>query len=696
MAVLEKIRVKMGAFITVLIAVALLSFIIDPDTLNSAMSMFSSKYDVGTIDGNRISYQNYQKKVDYLTKIYQMTAGNTANDEKSQEMINNTAWQDEITNRVLIPAAENAGIRLGNDELLDLSQGKNVSPVIAGEASFKDAGGAFDRAKLIQFIQAIPQDETGNLGMYWKYLEDNMVKDQIFTKYISLLEKSNVMSPVELKRAITNNNTTYDVDFVVKPFGFAVDTTIAVSSQEIKTYYEANKKNFKQMPSKDLEYVVFEVVPSAEDINLAEKDINKVYGDFQSASNMKTFLARNSDKPFNPSFYKEDEFKGVSPVLEDFIKTASVGAVLDPFKMENTFIAAKVMDIKQMPDSVFVKHILLQGADENKADSLLQVVQKGGDFALLAQTYSADKNPNVAEAGDLGWMTQQYMIPGMEDVFTISKGGVAKLKTTYGTHIVKVTNATAPVRKYQVALLAKEVVAGKQTYSDFYAKANELVSKSEGDRAKFNAAAKELNLGVYPAIRVAPGAKTLANYEHTREVTKWANENEIGAVSPIITIDNKYFFVVTVTGEHGEGIASLNEVAPQIKNLLMAEKKGEKVADETKSLLAGASSLEQIAEKLGTTVSAQTGIAFSSLTSQQLDPKFIGAIAGAKENTLVGPVVGEIGVYYFIIKNKGTGAFYTEDDAKQRKKQEFSYITRVIPAIMAEGADVKDERYKFY
>ena len=49
MAVLEKIRVKLGVFITVLIAVALLSFIIDPDTLQSTMSMFSSKYDVGAL-----------------------------------------------------------------------------------------------------------------------------------------------------------------------------------------------------------------------------------------------------------------------------------------------------------------------------------------------------------------------------------------------------------------------------------------------------------------------------------------------------------------------------------------------------------------------------------------------------------------------------------------------------------------------
>ena len=63
MAVLEKIRVKMGLFITVVIALALLSFIIDPSTLQSTLSMFSSKYDVGEINGEGISYQDFQKRV---------------------------------------------------------------------------------------------------------------------------------------------------------------------------------------------------------------------------------------------------------------------------------------------------------------------------------------------------------------------------------------------------------------------------------------------------------------------------------------------------------------------------------------------------------------------------------------------------------------------------------------------------------
>ena len=695
MAVLEKIRVRMGAFITVLIAVALLSFVIDPSTLQSAMSMFSSKYDVGEIAGEGISYQEYQQKVDYFTQVYQMTSGSTSSDEQTQELINNTAWQNEVTERVLIPAIEKAGVTLGAEELYDLTQGTNISPVLLQDASFVDENGQFSRTRVAQFVQAISQDQSGQLGMYWNYLEDNIVKSQKVEKYLSLLQHSMYMNPVELNRAIAENNVSYNVDFVVQPFGFSMDSTITVTDAEAKKYYEENKAVFEQTESRDLEYAVFEVVPSQADIDATAAEVEKIYAEFVAAENMKNFLARNSDQPFNGYYYKEGDLATIASELEEFASKAKVGETLAPFQVENTFIAAKVVDAAQMPDSVFVKHILLQGADEAKADSLLAVAKKG-NFAELAAQYSADKNPNVAEAGDLGWMTQQYMIPGMESVLKAKKGDVFTVKTSYGTHIVKVTDATKAMKKQQVALLVKEAVASKATYSDFYAQANELASKAEGNLAKFNEVAKEMGVSVYPAMRVAPGAKTLANYQHTREITRWANENKPGTVSPIITVDNKYFFVVGLKAVHAEGYAPYAEIAPTIKNYLSMVKKGEKVAAQTKEQIAGAATIEEVAEKLGTTVSNQSGIAFSSLTSQQLDPKFIGAIAAAQEGVLSGPVVGEIGVYYFVVKGKETGAFYTEDDAKARNLQIFASVQNVVPMILSEQAEVKDQRYKFY
>lgn len=698
MAVLEKIRVKMGVFITALIAIALLSFIIDPTTLEQTISMFSSKYDVGEIDGKSVTYQDFQKRLDYYTHIYELTSGTSTINEETQDMLNNTVWQNEIAEGVLIPAAINAGIRLGDQELWDMTQGNNISPVLQNEAAFRGEDGMFDKTAVVNFVHALSQDPSGDLQTYWDYLEDNMVKDQLFTKYLVLLQKSNTQSQLELTKAIENNNITYDVDFVVKPLGFTLDSTVNVSNSEIEKYYIEHKAYFKQQEAKDIEYAVFEVLPSAEDLSLANGQIEKVYPEFAATDgvNMKTFLARNSDQPFDQYYYSEGELSAFNDDVKEFILGAKVSDALPVMQDEYTFMAARLMDIKNMPDSVFVKHILLPSTDEAKADSLLKVIKGGANFAELAAQYSLDQNPNVAEAGDLGWMTQRAMIPGMEKVLDAGRGDVMLMHTSYGIHLVKVTEVTKPIKKYQVALLVKEAVAGKQTYADYYAKANNLASASEGNLVKFKEVAKEQNVSLQPALRVMASAKGFANYPKAKEVIRWINENKEGSVSGILTLDNQYFFVVGITKAYERGYADLKDVKSQIQQVLSMEKSIEKMAEETKGTVADASTIDQVAEKLGLSVSHQSGVTFSSLTSQQLDPKFIGAIAAAEEGVLTGPVVGTIGVYYFTINGKEMGAFYTEDDAKMRKNQEFSYLVNLLPSVMAEQKGVIDMRYKFY
>ena len=232
MAVLEKIRVKLGILITVLIAVALLSFIIDPTTLETTLSYFSSKYDVGKIDGKKVRYNEFQEKVDYYTNIYTLTSGSQSVSEEAMQAINETAWQNLISEWYIVPEMQKAGVRVGEDELVDLSQGKEISPVLAQDPVFLDASGNFSRERLMDFIHAIPGDASGNLAQYWSFLQQSMTTQQYFTKYTSLITGSDILTPMELRRQIEENNTSSDVEFVLVPFGFEVDTPINVTDKE--------------------------------------------------------------------------------------------------------------------------------------------------------------------------------------------------------------------------------------------------------------------------------------------------------------------------------------------------------------------------------------------------------------------------------------------------------------------------------
>lgn len=69
MAVLQKLRTKFGLAISIIVGLGLLSFIIDPGQIQSAVQSMSSKFDVGKINGKSISYTDFQGDVDKFTTL---------------------------------------------------------------------------------------------------------------------------------------------------------------------------------------------------------------------------------------------------------------------------------------------------------------------------------------------------------------------------------------------------------------------------------------------------------------------------------------------------------------------------------------------------------------------------------------------------------------------------------------------------
>ena len=697
MAVLEKIRVKLGILITVLIAVALLSFIIDPTTLETTLSYFSSKYDVGKIDGKKVRYQEFQEAVDYYTNIYTLTTGSQSVSEEAMQTINETAWQNFISQWYIIPQMQKAGIKVGEDELVDLSQGKEISPILAQDPVFLDASGNFSREKLLDFIHAIPGDASGNLAQYWSFLQQNMTSQQYFIKYTSLITGSDILTPVELRRQIEENNTSSNVEFVLVPFGFEIDSTITVSDKEVHDYYNAHKENYRQRASRDIEFVAYEVVPSEADIQAAKDEIDGLFEEFSTTDNLKSFLSLNSDTPLQDYYFKQGELSAQFPEVDEFAFSRRPG-VMPVFQKDNTFYAVRVNDVKNMSDSAYVRHILLSFDAGELADSLINVLNHGGDFSALAAQYSMEQNPHVANPGDIGWMTQTAMIPGMQDVLSMRPGAIAKMETDYGLHIVSVTDRTAPMKKVQLAILSKEALASKETFQDYYAQANDLASRCEGNIENFDRITLEEELPVVPANNVLESARQLSRFDDVREVIRWIydDKTKVGDVSPIITVNNDIFFVVALKAVREDGYAPVNNVAASIRYILTNEKRAEKVKGEVAAKIQGLTDMNSIAEALGQTVSTRDGITFGSMTSTSTEPAFIGAVAGAEPGVISGPVAGNIGVYVFNVLSRETGAFYTEDDAKIRAAQVEAYQINNLASIFNERGGIVDNRARFF
>lgn len=694
MAILQKTREKAGMAVSIIIALALLSFIIDPQTLETAFNAMSSRNDVGVINGKTISYLDFQQDVDKFTTINEMVTGSSAQSEQQQEQVRNAAWQSLLDRYLFVKNAKAAGIRVGEEEMKDLLAGDMISPVVSQNPAFMDENGNFSKDALQNLINNISQDQTGRLKEYWNYIQNTVYTQQFYAKYGSLFTNSNFQNPLMLRRAIAENNNTTNVDFVMVP-NYGMDTTVKVSGDEIRKYYESHKNMFKQNASRDMEYVVFEVKPSEADINATNEAIGKVYDEFSTTDNMKSFLARNSEKGLNEYWYKAGELSTVNSGISEFVDANAQGT--SPIVSDNNvFYAARIMAMAQIPDSVYVRHILLQGATETKADSLLNVLVKGENFSNVAASYSADtRSAADGEQGNVGWMTQTYMIPGFESVLTAQVGKPYIVKTQYGTHIVEVAKRTAPVAKKQVAILEKTALASGETFNSYYAQASKFSKIAAGKYNNYKAAVDSMGLYSHP-MKVTEATSSYGSISQAKEVTRWVFDNKVGKVSEIITVNNNYLFVATVTGIHKEGIAKIDEVKEAIRQQLYAQKASEKAAADIAQKIQGISDLQAIADTLHSSVSTGVDVRFASLAGQGLDPKFIGAASVAPEGKICVPVAGTIGTYIFKVNSRDTGSFYTEDDARNAATQMNNYTTQMILPVMMMESDVRDHRARFY
>ena len=660
MAVLETIRVKFGILITVLIAVALLSFIIDPSTLQSVSSSMSSKYDVGEIDGKSISYMDFQADIDKFTAINEIVTGSSVQNEQTQIQIRNAAWQALVDKYLFVKNAKKAGLSVGEEEMLAMVSGEIDSPVFSQNPVFCDENGNFSKEILVDFVNYLNSDETGRLKIYWDYLQESAKTQQFYSKYMSLFTQSNFRNPLMLVNEIAENNNTFDVEFVVVPYTYPKDTTVVVSDSEIKAYYNAHKKFYKQQASRDIEYVVFEVVPSTEDIAAANEAIIKVYDEFKTADNMKSFLLANSDRQLDNHWYKEGELNSISKVVNDYAfgKNATVSNVLTD---GNTFYAVRVMESAMVPEQVYVKFV--PETSEN-VDSLLNVTEPQ-------------------------WIPQT---PGYEDVMTTRRGSRITVKGL----VFQVVDTKDAVQRKRVAILEKSAVAGKETVNGFYSKANTLATKSAGKYENFKNALAEEGLYAHPVNKMLESANRLGSIDNTKEVTRWAFEAKAGQVSNIITVNNNYFIVAALKNIHKEGYTPVDQVSSQISNILYNQKAGEKKAAEVAEKIAGLEDMAAVAEVLEKTVSTKEGVAFTSLNSTGLDTKFIGAASVAEDGKVCGPVVGNVGVYVYKVTNRDNGAFFTEDDVEVRDAQMVQYSTQMVVPVMADDAEVKDNRARFF
>ena len=93
MAVLEKIRSRMGILISIIIGISLLAFILT-DFLGSGKSVLRGKqFEIAEIAGKSVNFKEYEKKVKDFEDNYKYQSGQSNVNEETTQKIRDEVWQ---------------------------------------------------------------------------------------------------------------------------------------------------------------------------------------------------------------------------------------------------------------------------------------------------------------------------------------------------------------------------------------------------------------------------------------------------------------------------------------------------------------------------------------------------------------------------------------------------------------------------
>lgn len=687
MATLNTLRTRGGIIVSIVIGVALVAFLLGDLASSGSGLMNAQKTKVGEIDGSTIGYIEYGNHAELMTQITQVMSRKETLTAQEQEAARNMAWEEMIMKYSYEPGFEAMGIAVGEGEQVDMVSGVYISPVISSSFVNRNTG-VFDPFELSNFISNIDMDPSGRSYMMWEYLKKQMINQRIMTKYLNLVGKAMFVTDLEVHQAVAAANNTYKARYVQQGYATIADSTVKVTDSEIKSYYADHKNMFKQGDSRDVEYVVFDLLPSESDYADAKKYIDDIALEFAQSQTPMQYATLNSHEQVDTRYVKESE---LDPAIA--AKISSETQMYGPVLNGDTYTLARRSDIKNLPDSIGAKHILLPATDAARADSLVAAIKKGSDFATLATEFSSDETANL-KGGDLGVFSPDQMIPEFSSAcIAASKGDIFTVNTQFGIHVVQLTHKSPLVPKIQVATIKYKVEPSSFTQQSVYSNVSKFATAATGSYANFKNAATESAISKRVA-RIRNTDRNISGMEDARELVRWAFNAEKGNVSQIMEIDGNYV-VAALTEVREDGIAPKDQVAQDIKSILIQKKKGEILADK----MAG-ESLDAVASKLGVEIASVEDLQFGSFYVEGVgvEQKLIGAICGGSQlNTLSKPVKGMSGVFLFDVSSVTPVENSTFESEKVRMDaMTQSYLVERINQAMLEKSNIKDWRVRFF
>ncbi|MDR2894448.1 MAG: SurA N-terminal domain-containing protein [Alistipes sp.] len=691
MATLNTLRTRGALFLSIVIGVALIAFLLGD--LTSASSVFQSRRNrVGSINGTNIDYMEFVTASDNLEQVIQTMYGQSSLNAAQQDQVHEMMWEQFLYRYSYQPGYNRMGLGVGEAEMIDMVQGTYTSPVVASLFA-SPATGEIDRTAMANFVASLDQDVTGRMPALWEHSKNEMTGERTSSKFMALVSGGSFVNNLEVAQGVASFNNIYNGRYAMLPFTSVADSLVEVSSSEVRAFYRAHKNTFRQAASRDIEYVNFEIAPSEADYAQAATYIAELAAEFATAEDPMQYASLNSQERTDPVFYTEAQLSGDNLAIAFGER---VGEMTGPTLNGNIYTVSRVAAHRMLPDSVGARHILLPaaavtGVDPTAtADSLVTAIRGGADIFALAPLYSVD------QMIDLGRFPPEMMVePFAEAVIAAGASDVFSVETQFGTHVVQMTYKGPQVNKAQIATITYNVEPSAATEQAAYTLARDFLAAAAGSKEKFDEAVASTGANRRVAT-IGERDREVMGLTGSRELVRWSFNTKPGTVSPIMDIDGDYV-VAVLTAAKESGVADVRDAAPGIVQRLRNEKKAEMLAAQ-----AAGKSVDEVAAMTGATSGDVTALQTNAFYDPTLgvEPAVIGAFGALSAGATSKPIHGYGGVYVVSVTSvDATAEAEAATEASERVRLEANAETLLpqrLTQALAEESEIEDYRAKFF
>jgi peptidyl-prolyl cis-trans isomerase D len=706
MATIQRIRQRSGLLVVV-VFVALIAFLLGDLFRSGGSKFFGDPNIIGTVNGRDIT------RLELSQGMEELRAGNPeqyANTSSIQ--LANFVWNNIVTEELLSAELSAAGMTVSQQELyFDIITNPNIRQNFAG------ANGQFDENMFKSYIAQVrdnrdASEQSVEMWTQWLAFERAVANQAQNFKYTNAIEKA-IFMPTGLAEAeIKRGDAQHPAQYVYVPYIDVNEDEIAVTDEDAKRYYNANKEDFDQEEGRNIEFINFPLAPSESDREAVRAELATLSLEWMNQEDDSVFVNLHSDVRFQSEYYTITELVGTG--LDTLVDGQSVGFQKGPIDLGGAFAVVKLVDRKIVPDSVKARHILIPFAGATRADA--SITRNPQEARVLADSLFAylEENPSAFEAvseafssdivakekgGDLGYFSRGSMAKPFENFCFFKKNGsMGVVPTQFGWHVIQVTDQKGSNDVYKIGQIIREILPSEGTIQDLYNQASGYAAEAQ-TAEDYRVLASDKGFFLRPARNLGRFEEVVSGLGAARRVVRWAwdEEREEGNIG-LLENDGKGYVVVVLTDKLNEGTTSFELVQGQCLEAAKKDAKKALITERLENALTGASTIEEVAAAAGKEVRTLSfRISQFNIAGVGNEAAVVGTICGLEPGSLSGVITGENGAFVAITSPATPAPVLDYSNMAQNTQRSIRNLvgTQAYKAL-EEKAKIEDMRYMMF